>query len=71
MGETQEQRINQFIEENDAPVIGLREGTMLRVEQGSILLKGTTAARVFRRDRLPIEIGPESNLADLLSTSHV
>jgi dipeptidase E len=71
MGETQEERINQFLEENDAPVVGLREGTMLRVEQGSILLKGTTAARVFRRGHLPIEIGPESNIVDLLSTSNV
>lgn len=68
MGETQEERITQFLEENDAPVIGLREGTMLRVEAGSIRLKGITAARVFRRDHSPVEIEPESNLVDLLST---
>ncbi len=71
MGETQEERINQFLEENDVPVIGLREGTMLRVEQGSIALKGTTAARVFRRGHLPVEIEPESNFVDLLSTDTV
>ena len=39
MGETQEERINQFLEENYAPVAGLREGTMLRIgvayEQGT------------------------------------
>src|SRR5204862_6684498 len=32
MGETQEQRILQFLEENEAPVVGLREGGILRVE---------------------------------------
>ena len=36
MGETQEQRIVQFLEENEAPVVGLREGGILRVEGGSV-----------------------------------
>jgi len=67
MGETQEERINQFLEENDAPVVGLREGAMLRVEQGNILLKGITAARVFRRGHRPVEIEPGSNLGELLA----
>src|SRR5258705_6350760 len=38
MGETQEERILQFLEENEDPVVGLREGSMLRVEDGSINL---------------------------------
>jgi dipeptidase E len=67
MGETQEERINQFLEENNTPVVGLREGTMLRCERGSILLNGITAARIFRRGHAPVELEPESNLADLLS----
>jgi dipeptidase E len=67
MGETQEERINQFLEENHSPVVGLREGTMLRVERGAILLKGVAAARIFRRDYHPIEIEPESNLVKLFS----
>jgi dipeptidase E len=68
MGETQEERINQFLEENDAPVVGLREGTMLRVEGDSIILKGPDPARIFRRRHTPIEVEPESNLNELLST---
>jgi dipeptidase E len=67
MGETQEERINQFLEENDAPVVGLREGTMLRIERGAILLKGITTTRVFRRSRSPVEVEPQSNLVDLLA----
>src|SRR5215813_11223803 len=67
MGETQEERINQYLEENHAPVVGLREGTMLRVEPGAITLKGITAARIFRRGQAPIEVEPGSNLAEMLS----
>jgi dipeptidase E len=55
MGETQEERIEQFLEENDAPVVGLREGSMLRVQDGAILLKGPYGARIFRRNANPVE----------------
>src|SRR5262249_3039580 len=67
MGETQEERINHNLEENHAPVVGLREGTMLRIEQGSIVLKGITAARIFRRGQAPLEVEPGSDLAELLA----
>jgi dipeptidase E len=56
MGETQEERILQFLEENDATVMGLREGAMVRSEFGSYLLKGSSGARVFRRGHEPIEV---------------
>ncbi|MGH9852503.1 MAG: dipeptidase PepE, partial [Blastocatellia bacterium] len=68
MGETQEERINQFLEENNAPVAGLREGTMLRIEGASIILKGGATARIFRRGHPPIEVEPGSNLNGLLSS---
>lgn len=56
MGETREQRIMEFHEENDTPVIGLREGSMLWVEQGSTKLLGLKTARLFRRGEAPVEI---------------
>src|SRR6266851_6904477 len=66
MGETREERLRQFHEENTAPVVGLREGAMLRVEKGSVLLAGRAGARIFRRGQAPVEAAPDSNLGELL-----
>jgi len=60
MGETREERILQFLEENDTPVIGLREGAMLRIENGSCVLKGAAGARLFRHKLAPIELSAGS-----------
>lgn len=57
-GETREERIREFHEENDAPVVGLREGTMLRVEDAVVTLLGEKHARVFRRGEAPAEVPP-------------
>jgi dipeptidase E len=66
MGETQEERIKQFLEENDAPVVGLREGSMLRVEGKSVILKGPATARIFRRGHEPVEIETGTKLEHLI-----
>jgi dipeptidase E len=58
MGETQEERILQFLEENDRRVIGLREGSMLLVSSGKVCLKGSFSARLFQRGRPPVECPP-------------
>jgi dipeptidase E len=65
MGETREERIIQFLEENDTPVVGLREGAMLRIENGETILRGSTGARIFRRGMDAIEIVPGTRLDDL------
>jgi dipeptidase E len=67
MGETRDERIRQFLEEDTTPVVGLREGAMLRVEEGSIELKGLSGARVFRRAHEPLEIKPGAQLNNLIS----
>jgi dipeptidase E len=67
MGETREARIREFLEENDTPVVGLREGAILRVEGGSVLLKGVAGARIFRRGREPEEAAPVSEIGPLLA----
>ena len=66
MGETQEERILQFLEENDAPVLGLREGGFVRVERGEVVVKGDRPARVFRRGAAAVEVEPGARLDRLL-----
>jgi dipeptidase E len=63
MGETREQRIAEFHEENPQPVVGLREGAWLLVEDSTVVLNGTNGARVFRRGQAPEEIAPGSRLS--------
>ena len=67
MGETREERILQFLEENETPVVGLREGAMLRIEQRTTLLKGSTGARIFRRGHPPVEVEPGQVLDALIA----
>ncbi|MEU5722506.1 dipeptidase PepE [Micromonospora sp. NPDC047738] len=56
-GETREERLTQFLEENDVPVLAMREGTWLRVSDGAMRLDGVAAgARVFRRGSEPVEV---------------
>ncbi|MGI9102897.1 MAG: dipeptidase PepE [Terriglobales bacterium] len=60
MGETREVRLREFLEENATPVVGIREGSILRVEQGITVLKGTTGGKLFRRGQAPVELAPGS-----------
>jgi dipeptidase E len=66
MGETQEERILQFLEENATPVVGIREGAWLICENGAVTLKGEAGARIFRRGELPIEAKPGDNIVQLV-----
>ncbi|HYK05798.1 MAG TPA: dipeptidase PepE [Thermoanaerobaculia bacterium] len=62
-GETREDRIREFHEENTTPVVGLREGSALRVEGDAVTLLGEKPARIFRRGETPVELPPGSRLA--------
>jgi dipeptidase E len=66
MGETQEERILQFLEENETPVVGIREGAWLVCENGAVRLKGENGARVYRRGAAPVEAKSGDNITDLL-----
>jgi dipeptidase E len=66
MGETREERIREFLEENDTPVIGLREGTWLQVEGDHGWVRGPRPARLFRRGAEPRELPPEASIDEWL-----
>jgi len=66
MGETREQRLKEFHEENETPVVGLREGAWLRIEGDRATLGGARGARIFRRGEAPEERGTGESLDDLL-----
>lgn len=66
-GETREMRIEEFIEANqDITVVGLREGTMFRIENNNIELIGPRKARVFKYKTQPREIEPGGDFSFLL-----
>jgi dipeptidase E len=67
MGETREKRIEQFLEENDVPVLGLREGSWLRRQGPRLTLGGTTGARLFQRGTPADEFAEGDDLSFLLS----
>jgi dipeptidase E len=62
MGETREERIREFHELNDPPVVGLREGAMLRIEGKSALLRGSVGARLFVKGGPAREFSPGAAL---------
>lgn len=66
-GETREQRIEEFLEINAGVwVVGLREGTMLLVENQKLSLIGPRKARLFIKGAIPREAGKDEDLSFLL-----
>ncbi len=66
MGETRQQRIREFLEENDVPVLGIREGAWLRRAGDRLTLEGDTGALLFRRGREPEAFGRGDDISALL-----
>lgn len=55
-GETRETRLLEFLTQNDTPVVGLREGSWIRVLGGTITLEGGLTARIFTPGLPPYEM---------------
>jgi len=66
MGETREARLREYLEENERPVLGLREGGWLRLSGSQLRLDGRQGARLFRRGTEPEDFAPGSDLSWLL-----
>src|SRR5690606_27736855 len=66
MGETRETRIREIHEEHDVPVLGRREGAMLRVVGDRATVLGERGARLFRRGVEAEEVPPGASVDVLL-----
>ncbi len=63
MGETRDDRLAEFTRANPGVyVVGLREGSLLRIEGGTIRLLGPRPARIFLEGRDPQEHAPGDTL---------
>lgn len=67
-GETRDDRLREFHERNDTPVVGLWEGGVLRIVDGQVTLLGAPA-RLFRKGEVPLDIAPEARLDELLGAT--
>ncbi len=68
-GETREQRIEEFLEINpNIFVVGLREGTMLRLENAKLSLIGSKTVRIFKNGSAPLELSSKDDLSFLIDT---
>ncbi|WP_163514037.1 dipeptidase PepE [Gelidibacter japonicus] len=65
MGETRETRIQEFHAFNSQPVVGLREGSWLKVNGENIVLKGELDARIFEYNKAPYEVETGTDLSGL------
>ena len=62
-GETRETRIKEFHAFNSIPVVGLREGSWIRIQNDEILLLGANlTARIFEKGKIPYELKQGSSL---------
>jgi dipeptidase E len=67
-GETRDDRLREFHEENETPVIGLWEAGLLHCNGERVTLSGAPA-RVFRRGQPPVDVEPGAELGGLLDGS--
>jgi hypothetical protein len=64
-GETRDDRLREFHEMNDTPVVGLWEAGLLRIEDKRMQLIGSPA-RVILKGREPADVIPGADLSELL-----
>jgi len=57
-GETRETRIKEFHVFNDTPVLGLREGSWIRLSGTEVRTAGSRPSRIFEAGKSPYEVEP-------------
>jgi len=67
-GETREDRIMEYLAANPGDlVLGLREGSMFRIEQKKMSLTGKYPVRVFRFNETPMELDSSKDFSQFLT----
>lgn len=64
-GETRETRIKEFQQQHKIPVVGLREGSWIRMKDQDLVLKGNLEARVFIPQQKALEVQPNHSFKNL------
>ena len=67
VGETREERLREFLEENDVIVMALREQSWLEVDGPAMHLRGTGGAVLLRRGAEPDQLTEGADLSALLA----
>lgn len=66
VGETRAERLAEFLEENDVPVVALREQSWLEIDGLSMRLRGTGGGVLFRRGAEPVRLAGDADLSPVL-----
>lgn len=66
-GETRDQRLAEFLEENDVPIVALCEGSWIEVRDSSARLGGVAPGRLFRRGHALRDLTAGDDLSELLT----
>jgi dipeptidase E len=66
IGETREERLREFLEENDVTVVALREQSWLEIDGQAMALRGTGGAVLFRRGAEAAQLHGGADLSALL-----
>jgi dipeptidase E len=64
--DARDRRLAEFLDQNDVRVLGLCEGSWLRVHADRGALGGTTGGRIFTRGQAPRDVQPGDDLTALL-----
>lgn len=65
-GETRDERIREFHQYNEQPVVAMFEGAFLRIENGTASVRGEGGVKVFRRGKSEVSVAPGGNISELL-----
>jgi dipeptidase E len=61
-------RLREFLDENDVPVLGLCEGSWLRVSGQAATIGGTAGGRLLIREAASLDVAPGDDVSALLAT---